>query len=391
MDNEGSPGLLRLFGQGLAGQISWLLPLALIGLTALWRRPASLSVAGLEETGLFRESGLTLMAFGLWLLPGLLYFSFTTGFWHTYYLATIAPPLAAVAGIGVIGMYGAWRNGSPAGWILPCAMLVTGLVQVFILLHTAVWAGMLPVILAAMTIVFAVLLAALKLRNGTSAGTLPKVAAILAIGLLFVCPVIWSCTPLYGSGNVLPVAGPQLMQRSGTGMGGGTGMPGSQEQESVSGLVAYLLSHSTGEKYLIAVPGSMNGAAELILATGKPVMALGGFSGSDQLLTVDSLSRMVSDREVRFFSIPSSATPAAGPGNTGINTGNGLLYTWVQDHCAVVPSSEWGGSSASGIAAMGIDSLSFRNRSSVTEPGAGHAGPGGMNSLYDCAGYTRQT
>ena len=71
------------------------------------------------------------------------------------------------------------------------------------------------------------------------------------------------------------------------------GMPGLQGQGNTSGLAEYLLSHSTGEKFLVAVPGSMDGAAELILATGKPVMAIGGFSGSDQVLTVDSLSRMV--------------------------------------------------------------------------------------------------
>ena len=100
MDNEGSPGLLRLFSEGLAGQISWMLPFALIGLAALWRRPLRLTSEGLEKTGFFGERGLTLAAFGLWLLPGLLYFSFTTGFWHTYYLATIAPPLAAITGIG---------------------------------------------------------------------------------------------------------------------------------------------------------------------------------------------------------------------------------------------------------------------------------------------------
>ncbi|MGA2918443.1 glycosyltransferase family 39 protein [Methanoregula sp.] len=390
MDNEGSPGLLRLLGQGLAGQISWLLPFALISLAVLWRRPSSLPLNGLTETGLFGERGLTLAAFGLWLLPGLLYFSFTTGFWHTYYLATIAPPLAAVAGIGAVAMYDAWRTGGSAGWILIAAVLVTGLVQVFVLLYTAAWSGVLPVILAAGTIVLAILLAVLKIKTSTGTGILPKTAAFLAIGLLFVCPFIWSCTPfLYGTGNVLPVAGPQLAQSSGNG-GGGMGMPGSQGLENVSGLAEYLISHSTGEKFLVAVPDSMDGAAELILATGKPVMALGGFSGSDQVLTVDSLSRMVSDGEIRFFSIPSTSTNGSGSGSTGMIMGNPLLYTWVQDHCKAVSSSDWSGSTTSESTAPGIPSASSRTNSTVSDMRTSQPGMGGMNSLYDCSGYTRQ-
>jgi len=49
--DTGSPGVLRLAGEGLAGQLSWLIPFALIGLLAWWRRPATLTVDGLKEAG----------------------------------------------------------------------------------------------------------------------------------------------------------------------------------------------------------------------------------------------------------------------------------------------------------------------------------------------------
>jgi 4-amino-4-deoxy-L-arabinose transferase-like glycosyltransferase len=384
MDNEGSPGLLRLFSEGLAGQISWMLPFALIGLAALWRRPSLLTPEGLEETGLFGEQGMAMAAFGLWLLPGLMYFSFTTGFWHTYYLATIAPPLAAITGIGAVVLYTAWRTGGLTGWTLPGAVLVTGLVQVCILLYTPAWSGILPIFLAAGTLALGILLAVLKITSGTNTGTLPQAAAFLAIGMLFVCPFIWSCTPfMYGTGNVLPVAGPQLAQ------GSGMGMPGSQGQDNTSELAEYLLSHSTGEKFLVAVPASMDGAAELILATGKPVMAIGGFSGSDQVLTVDSLSRMVSAGEVRFFSIPSTSANVSGPGTPDMNAGNSLLYMWVQDHCTAVPASDWGGISTSESVATIVPAATTPNNTIVPDPMNGQAGPGSMNSLYDCARYRR--
>ncbi|MEN6396875.1 MAG: glycosyltransferase family 39 protein, partial [Methanoregula sp.] len=96
MGDTGSPGIFRLAGEGLVGQLSWLIPFGLIGLLAWWRRPATLSCDGLKESGYFTERGLCLLGLLLWLVPGLCYFTFTTGFWHTYYIATIAPPLAGL-------------------------------------------------------------------------------------------------------------------------------------------------------------------------------------------------------------------------------------------------------------------------------------------------------
>ncbi|NMB78621.1 MAG: phospholipid carrier-dependent glycosyltransferase, partial [Methanomicrobiales archaeon] len=110
MDDNGSPGILRLFGSGLYGQITWLLPFALIGLLAWFRKPAIGDLKEREKTGYFNERSLVLLAMCLWLFPGLLYFSFTTGFWHTYYLATIAPPLAGIAGISAPGLYASYTS-----------------------------------------------------------------------------------------------------------------------------------------------------------------------------------------------------------------------------------------------------------------------------------------
>ena len=83
-NGEGAPGLTRFFGEALAGQFSWLLPLALIGLLAWVRRPATLTLKGFEESGLFSERGLVLIAMLFWLVPGLLFFSYSTAFGHTY-------------------------------------------------------------------------------------------------------------------------------------------------------------------------------------------------------------------------------------------------------------------------------------------------------------------
>lgn len=401
-DETGTPGITRLFSEGLAGQISWLLPFALIGLLALWKRPASLSIKGLEDAGLFSEKGLTVMAMGFWLLPGLLYFSFTTGFWHTYYLATIAPPLAALAGIGAVAMYGAYTRREAGGWVLVAAVIATGIIQVIFLLYTAAWSGPLTIVVGIGTAVLAILLIYMKTRNLTGTGMLPKLMAAGAIALLVVAPFVWACTPLmYGSGNILPVAGPRL---SGPGSGGGmNAMPGSSLGGDKSDLADYLLTHTTNETWIVAVPSSMGAGAELIIDTGKPVMSLGGFSGSDQVLTVDELKHLVDEGRIRYFYL------SGGMSGGGMNSGNSAIFSWVRSYCAAIPSSEWGSGTTSTM--MGNPGMmSFTGGDNQTFPGVQGAIQSGMpglpgtsgstarsssdsnqNSLYDCAGYMGQT
>jgi len=397
MGNEnGSPGIARLFDEGIAAQISWLLSFALMGLLALWRRPAALSLKVLEEVELFSERGLTVMALCLWLLPGLAYFSFTTGFWHTYYLATIAPPLAALVGIGAVAMYEAYRGGGIKGWLLPAAILVTGIIQMIFLLYTADWSGPLTVVIGCGAVILAIVLLYLKARTLAGVGMLPKLVAAGAIALLFIAPFIWACTPLmYGSGN-LPTAGPRQSGQGGdmggSGIHGGmNSMPGGISEGSTAGLATYLLSHTTNETWIVAEPSSMS-AAGLIIETGKPVMALGGFAGSDQVLSTESLAGLVSAGKIRYFYL--SGEPGGGGGS---NSGNSAITSWVTDHCTAIPSSEWGGSTGniSGdprAAVLSVDGTTNQTSSGMQRGISGLSGtigPGSStrNSLYDCIGY----
>jgi 4-amino-4-deoxy-L-arabinose transferase-like glycosyltransferase len=383
MDENGTPGLFRLFGSGLAGQISWLLPFALIGLFAWWRRPGCLSLNGLKEAGLFSERGLTLLAMGLWLLPGLLYFSFTTGFWHTYYLATIAPPLAALVGIGAAGMYATYRSGGVKGWLLVAAVAVTGFTTVLFLYYDAAWAGLLIPVLLTVIIVITFLLAAIKRRNKSGSGNLSRTLAFCAIGILFVAPLVWAFTPLvYGNSGNLPVAGPNLA-RSGAGMGNGFHEGGT----GVSKLAEYLISHKSKETWIVAVASSNSEGANLIIDTGEPVMSLGGFSGSDQILTVNAFQGLVDAGRIRYV------LGSASGGGRGMGSGNSAIFSWVSNQCAEVPAADWDGS----MVTSDDGAPSFTN--SIAQalpgysnlPGPGPIGPGNQNTLYDCAGYRGQT
>lgn len=367
MDDSGSPGIFRLLGDSLAGQISWLLLFTLFGTLAWLRRPADMSLESITGTGIFTEKGQILVAMGAWLLPGLLYFSFTTGFWHIYYLATIAPPLAALTGIGATGMYAAYRGEGILGWLLVAAVAATGLVQTLILMYTREWSGILVPLVLCGTIVTSILLAYFRICRISNPGRLPKILAGAAVALLLVAPFVWACTPLiYGGGGILPSAGPQLSR------GGGIENAGTDQDQGdrLSRLAEYLVSHTTNETWIVAVPGSNNEGSELIIKTGKPVMSLGGFAGSDQILSVSRLTEFIREGKIRYFLVSSG-------GGGGMGFANSDLFTWVSDHCTTIPPSDWGD----------MDITSAGNR---TLP-AGRIPPGtGSAALYDCGAYAYQ-
>ncbi|MEI6290596.1 MAG: glycosyltransferase family 39 protein, partial [Chloroflexota bacterium] len=77
----GQPGIFRLISLPLADQAGWLLFPALSGLVLAVLMLGKTSLTGEKQTAVILWSG--------WLLPMLLYFSFTSGLWHTYYLVML--------------------------------------------------------------------------------------------------------------------------------------------------------------------------------------------------------------------------------------------------------------------------------------------------------------
>ena len=122
----GSAGLSRLFASEMGGQISWLLPAALIALAALvwlsWRRP---------RTDRVRAAALL---WGGWLMVTGLVFSYMSGIIHPYYTVALAPAIGALAGIGAVTVWRARR--SMAAWLALAARAVLALALVV----TAWWA-----------------------------------------------------------------------------------------------------------------------------------------------------------------------------------------------------------------------------------------------------------
>jgi 4-amino-4-deoxy-L-arabinose transferase-like glycosyltransferase len=65
-------------------------------------------------------------------------------------------------------------------------------------------------------------------------------------------------------------------------------------------LLDYLEAHTQDITYLMAVPSSMQGA-DYVLASGRPVLYMGGFMGQDQVVTAQDLDQMVRQGELRYI------------------------------------------------------------------------------------------
>lgn len=104
----------------------------------------------------------------MWLLPEFIYFSFTKGLFHPYYLTMLAPPIAALAGIGIVSMWELYNEEGWKSWILPVALIADGLTQILILSYhynISNTAKILSTIVAVLCIVSSIILAIVNLRK----------------------------------------------------------------------------------------------------------------------------------------------------------------------------------------------------------------------------------
>ncbi|UOY92476.1 glycosyltransferase family 39 protein [Ectobacillus sp. JY-23] len=298
MFGTGEPGPLRLFQSALSSQISWLLPFVLLGCIALlWDIR--------KRTNAQKESIFWLA----WLLPAAGFFSIA-GFFHHYYLIMLAPPIAALTAAGWTALVKGWREGRQA-WLLPLAVFTTSAFQLYVMLpHVGIgWIVALGVLGIGMTIL-------LLLRRNEK-------LALVGFFVLLLAPLYWSATPmLYGNNNILPEAGPKL-KASGNMM---NGMLGEKMDEKT---LRYLQDHHSGETYLFATTNA-NTAAPYIIETGEAVMAMGGYLGSDPIMTVERLQNMITAGDVKYFLLPTFGMG----GNTDVED-------WIRTNGREVPKEEW--------------------------------------------------
>jgi 4-amino-4-deoxy-L-arabinose transferase-like glycosyltransferase len=333
----GATGLTRLFGSEMGTQISWLLPAALIALVALlaawWRTP--------RTDG--RRAAVVL--WGSWLVVTGLVFSEAQGIIHPYYTVALAPAIGALVGIGAIE---AWRAREPQDVraVAATALGLTGVWGYLLLQRTPSWH---PALRAAILAGSLVLAAAFLLGKRALA------VALAGLGVALAAPAAYAiqtaATPHSGA---IPSAGPAGASRMGFGGGGGrppfgggaaTGgfraTPGGFGRFGGFGgrggalgglldsgtpnaaLVRLLRSDASSYRWTAATVGAMS-AAGLQLGSDEPVLAIGGFNGTDPAPTLTEFQRLVGAKKIHWY--------LAGG---GMGRGGGSAITaWVEQHFA---------------------------------------------------------
>ena len=290
-------GPLRLAQPTLASQFAWFLPLAVLGLVLVRRRDRTWP---------------SLTLWGVWALTYGIVYSAAGGIFHVYYLSTLAPPFAALGGIGAVQL---WRRGSR--W-LAAGLVAMALWQAYVLA-----AGPLGWETAWMTAPLVAVLSA-----GATLWRDKRPPAMVGGGALLVLPLAWALSPIFAAGNLtLPSASlPRWL-----GIADGRGPILSRNWATLSEdpkLTEFLLAHRGRARYLLATPNARL-AAPIIIGSGQPVMAIGGFGGRDPILSVEAFAELARRGDVRYVLLSGRAREASD------------LVKWVWANGKPVDAAQW--------------------------------------------------
>ncbi|MCL7426318.1 glycosyltransferase family 39 protein [Streptomyces sp. YS415] len=358
----GETGWDRLFGAGIGGQISWLLPAALI-----------LLIAGLVATHKAERTSVTRGSFLVWggaLLTTMVVFSYMQGIFHEYYTVALAPCIAPLVGMGSVLLWEkrdrAWASGTLA--TAAAATAAWG----YVLLNRSAdylpwlkWLVLVGGLLAALGLVFA---SRLGRRAAMAVAGLGLVAALAG-------PAAYTLTTVSeGHSGSIVTAGPSVQGGRGGGPGGGGfpdggGMPGRQNQQgggtggppvngtgrmpgqqnqqdgdggtpggggggmggllngaTVADEATDLLTENAADYTWAAAAIGAQNAASYQLSTGEPVMAIGGFNGTDPSPTLSQFKDYVADGRIHYF-----ISSGSGGGMGGSDSGTSARITeWVE-------------------------------------------------------------
>ncbi len=373
----GATGWDRLFNASYGGQVAWLIPAALVlGLAVLvvtWRAP---------RTDRLRASAVLWLG---WLLLTGLTISFAQGIIHEYYTVALAPAIGALVAIGGATL---WRLREHAAARITLAVTVAGtsVWAAVLLSRSAEWYPWLRFAVLALGIGSALALLVTDRMTRRVAGGVA--AAALVSGLL--APAAYSLqTASTAHTGSLPTAGPATAGgfggRGGPGGGGspqggpggftgqrpsfgqngpgaqngqpgatqngtaqngtaqnglptggpggglptggrGGGMGGLLGAATVSDAMVALLTQDADQYTWVAAAVGAQTAAGYQLATGDPVMSLGGFNGSDPWPTLEAFQAYVESGSVHWF--------IAGGGFGGANGGSSAtseITAWVEE------------------------------------------------------------
>jgi 4-amino-4-deoxy-L-arabinose transferase-like glycosyltransferase len=295
-------------------EVSWLLPVALIGLVLLlWatrRNPRS----DLARAGV--------LLWGGWLLVTGAVFSFMDGTVHPYYNVALAPAVAALAGMVVAHLW--QRRDTLSARLLLALLLAISAGWAFALLsRTPDW---MPVLRWSVAVV-AVLAAVGIVVFGAHSGRLTAVVAGVAIAAALAGSAsftIYNVAESHSSGPGSMSGPPRPGGDSWP--GGGPGGPGRDKPNAE----LQNLIRGTDNRWAAATVGSFQ-AGDLELSTGKSLMAIGGFSGGDNAPTLAQFRQYVEDGQIHYFIV---SDHKRGPGGGRERGSAAEITAWVTGHFA---------------------------------------------------------
>jgi 4-amino-4-deoxy-L-arabinose transferase-like glycosyltransferase len=236
-------------------QIGWLYPLSLLALAA--------GLAGCRRASRADPVRAGFVMWGAWLATFAVVFSEMSLVLHTTYVASLAPPVAALSGAGIV-MFGRWyRAGDRRGLLLPLAVAAE------LAWAAHLWSyfpGFLPWARWAAVVIGIVAVVALAAAwpsqhdrrpqpeaSGASARGRAMVAGLAAgVAVMLAPPVIWALSVLdaaYAGSSFDAIAGPGGAGPTPTGtFSVTTTLGGAQER-----LYRYASAHRNGARYLMAV------------------------------------------------------------------------------------------------------------------------------------------
>ena len=382
---SGDVGPLRLFNDQLFGQIAWLIPLALVCLVVgLFRR---------------RRAHRTDIAFagyllwGGWFVVTAIVFSYMSGIIHSYYAVALAPAIAALVGAGLVDLWGTrlriWLGGIAVGLVcLGSAWFGSTLLDRTPKFDPGL--GSVAIVLAMLALLALVVTSLPAIAERAPVQRVAIAAAGVAICATLIAPAAYATDTTGiaygggdphpgpgtatdtggggifggiaggpgGSGGGLAAGGPGGVPAGGPGGIAAGGFPGGQSSTGLPGdggglggntsdtaLLDYLVANRGNATWIVAM-GSAQDAGSVEIATGLPVMAMGGFTGSDPAPSLDQLKNYIASGKLRFV-VTSGGMGGGGFGRGGAGfgglggTGISDVGTWVTSNCKSV---NYGGS-----------------------------------------------
>ena len=266
-------------------------------------------------------------------------FSAMSGIIHPYYTVALAPGIALTTAVGASVL---WRRRSERWTRVVLAVVVAG---------TALWSAVIltqhewipwarwVLLVAGVLGTVAVLLPSARWGRTATVGVLAALVAVLGGSTAFAADT--AVTPHQGSIVSAGPGGWRMGMPGGHRDGGDGARPGGPEGETTSPALVSLLQ-SAGTRWAAATTGAQS-AASLQLASGAPVMAMGGFMGSDPAPTLADFQADVASGQVRYYVEgggpgggahgPRSGDQDAGRlGERGARGDSAQIRTWVQTH-----------------------------------------------------------